>query len=197
VRVALLGHYDAGALRSKMINAMGRSAVRLGRVWDQIEQHGSQLMRKSWIQTARRLGLAILVASAIAGCSSSQNPAASGSAGISPADPVISDAQINAIVMKSCFGCHSNGDRTPWYVTVAPSYWWNRSGAREAVNFSDWQTYDPQRRAAAIQAIAASVGSGRMPPSDYTLFDSSARLSDAQAQAVVEWAAEQLARPAH
>jgi hypothetical protein len=154
-------------------------------------------MIKSLPKTARRLALAILVAAAIAGCSSSEDIAAPGAAATSQANPVISDPQVNALVINSCFGCHSNGGRAPWYATIAPSYWWNRSGALDAVNFSDWQTYDSQRKAATIQAIAAAVSSRAMPPGDYTFFDSSARLSDTQAQAVTEWAAKQLLRPVH
>ena len=121
-------------------------------------------MRKSFPKTARLLALAMLVAGTIAGCSSSQNIAAPEAAATSPAGSIISDPRVNAIVMNSCYGCHSNEGSPPWYATIAPSYWSDRSGARGALNFSDWQTYDAQRKAAGIQAIATAVSTGSMPP---------------------------------
>jgi mono/diheme cytochrome c family protein len=154
-------------------------------------------MRKSFPKTARLLALAMLVAGPIAGCSSSQNIAASEAAATSPAGSVISDPRVNALVMNSCYGCHSNEGSPPWYATIAPSYWSDRSGARGALNFSDWQTYDAQRKGAEIRAIAAVVSTGSMPPGDYTFFDSSARLTDDQKRVVAQWAAEQSALSAH
>jgi hypothetical protein len=97
--------------------------------------------------------------------------------------------------MNSCFGCHSDSGSLPWYAKIAPSYWADRSGARRALNFSEWHNYDARRRHAEIQAIAAAVSGGSMPPGDYTFFDRAARLTADQKESVSQWAAKQLAFP--
>ncbi len=67
------------------------------------------------------------------------------------------------------------------------------NSARGVLNFSDWQTYGADKRAAELKSIAQSVGAGSMPPGDYTALDHSARLSDEQKQTLLKWAAQ----PAH
>ena len=65
-------------------------------------------------------------------------------------------------------------------------------GARR-VNFSDWQTYDAEKRTAELKSIEQAVSGGSMPPGDYTALDHTARLSDDQKQVLLKWAAQ----PAH
>jgi hypothetical protein len=64
------------------------------------------------------------------------------------------------------------------------------------LNFSDWQTYDAQKRSAALKSIEQSVSAGSMPPGDYTALDHSARLTEEQKQALLKWASH-VAVPAH
>ena len=75
---------------------------------------------------------------------------------------------------------------------MSPTYLMANS-ARGVLNFSDWQTYDADKRAAALKSIEQSVSGGSMPPGDYTALDHSARLSDDQKQTLLKWAAQ----PAH
>jgi len=112
-----------------------------------------------------------------------------------PANGVSSDAQVNAILESSCYECHSTGGSAPWYAAVSPTYLAANS-ARSALNFSDWQTYDPQKKAEELKSIEQSVSGGSMPPGDYTALDHSARLTDQQKQTLLTWAS-QFALPAH
>jgi hypothetical protein len=122
----------------------------------------------------------------IAGCSSSQPT--------TPATPsaISADPQVNATLEQSCFQCHSSTGSAPWYAAVSPTYLAANS-ARGVLNFSDWQSYDGERRAAEMRAIEHSVDSGSMPPGDYTMLDHSAQLSADQKQSLLKWAAQ----PAH
>ena len=130
------------------------------------------------------IGLALLAAS----CSSSQ-PAATNSAPVSgSANSLSADAQVNVAIEQSCYQCHSTGGKAPWYAAVSPTYLAANS-ARKVLNFSDWQTYDDQKKAEAVKNIEQSVQSGSMPPGDYTALDHSARLTDEQKQALLKWAA--------
>ena len=131
----------------------------------------------------------------IAGCSSSQQAATPAATVPSSTDTVSNDSQVNAILQKSCYQCHSTGGTAPWYAAVSPTYLAANS-ARGVLNFSDWQSYDAQKKSDALKSIEASVNSGSMPPGDYTGLDHSARLTDDEKQALVKWAS-QPAIPAH
>jgi uncharacterized membrane protein len=102
---------------------------------------------------------------------------------------------VSAILESSCYECHSTGGRAPWYAAVSPTYLAANS-ARGVLNFSDWQTYDAQKKAAELKTIEQSVSSGSMPPGDYTALDHSANLTQEQKQALLQWAS-QPAVPAH
>ncbi len=136
--------------------------------------------------TKARLSLAFLLLLVLlnSGCSSSQKmPAPATTQGIG----VSSDPKVSAILENSCHSCHSTGGRAPWYAAISPTYLAANS-ARKALNFSDWQTYDNERKAAELKSIEESVSSGSMPPGDYTALDHSARLSDDQKQTLLTWA---------
>ena len=128
----------------------------------------------------------------IAGCSSSQQSATPAT---SPTNAVSTDSRVNAILEQSCYQCHSTGGSAPWYAAVSPTYL-AANFARGVLNFSDWQTYDAQKKADALKNIEQSVSAGSMPPGDYTALDHSARLADDQKQALLKWAS-QPALPAH
>jgi mono/diheme cytochrome c family protein len=143
-------------------------------------------MRTSSATTSIIIGLSLGLL--LAGCSSSQPTAASAT----PANTVSSDPAVHAILETSCFQCHSNTGSAPWYAAVSPTYLAANS-ARAVLNFSDWQSYDAQKRAAELKSIEQSITAGSMPPGDYTALDHSARLSEERKQVLLKWAAQ----PAH
>jgi len=136
-------------------------------------------------------GLALLVV----GCSSSTQTTTSEATAPAPSNAVSNDQRVNAILESSCCECHSTGGTAPWYAAVSPTYLAANS-ARGVLNFSDWQTYDAQKRADQLKSIAQSVSGGSMPPGDYTALDHSARLSEEQKQILLTWASKP-AIPAH
>jgi hypothetical protein len=124
----------------------------------------------------------------VAGCSRG--------AGGRAAVPMVADPPVGRLLVDACYPCHASGATRPWTGHIAPSSW--TSSARTVLDFSDWATYDAARRAAALNAIAASVAGGHMPPADYTFFDHAARLTEAQRHTLVRWAtAEAAAAQAH
>jgi uncharacterized membrane protein len=147
-------------------------------------------MLRTFLPIAWLVALAVL----IAGCSSSQQSTTPETAP-GPANTVTNDLQVNTILQKSCYQCHSTGGSAPWYAAVSPTYLAANS-ARGVLNFSDWQTYDAQKKSDALKSIEASVNGGSMPPGDYTALDHSAHLTDDEKQALVKWASQR-AIPAH
>ena len=149
------------------------------------------MMLKTPLPIAWLLGLALL----IAGCSSSEQTSTPETTASNPTNTVSTDAQVNALLLQSCYECHSTGGSAPWYAAVSPTYLAANS-ARGVLNFSDWQTYNAQQKTEALKKIEESVSAGSMPPGDYTALDHSARLTDDQKQALLKWAS-QPAAPAH
>lgn len=146
------------------------------------------MMLKLGLSTTCLLGLTLIVA----GCSSSRPSNTTAATASSPTQAVSPYSQVNAAIEQSCSQCHTTGGKAPWYAAVSPTYLAANS-ARKVLNFSDWQTYDDQKKSEALKAIEQSVQGGSMPPGDYTALDHSARLTDEEKQALLKWAAA----PAH
>src|SRR5215216_3654983 len=54
------------------------------------------------------------------------------------------DPKVGAILKRSCYDCHSNNTRWPWYSNVAPVSWFvidHVNEGRRDLNFSEWGTY--------------------------------------------------------
>lgn len=97
-----------------------------------------------------------------------------------------------AILLKtSCYSCHSNETKYPWYSHVAPASWLvarDVRAGRDELNFSSWQEYDLQKILGKLDDLTSEVGEGRMPLGIYTLMHPSAKLDDTQRKLIVAWA---------
>ena len=97
-----------------------------------------------------------------------------------------------AIILKtSCYSCHSNETKYPWYAHVAPSSWLVAKDVRESreeLNFSAWQDYDLRKKLSKLDDLITEVGEGRMPMSIYTFIHSDADINETQRKIIEEWA---------
>lgn len=95
-----------------------------------------------------------------------------------------------AILARSCFDCHSEATRYPWYSYIAPiSILINddvRRG-REHLNLSRWQEYSKIRKLRALSGIANQVRDGLMPLDIYIRFHPEARMSSVDVAMLFEW----------
>ena len=95
-----------------------------------------------------------------------------------------------AVLERSCYDCHSNRTRWPWYAWVAPASWLvlrDVHQARKHMNFSTWNRYDAKERAENLEGIAEMVEEGEMPPWFYLPLHRDARLSAADVAALEAW----------
>jgi len=93
------------------------------------------------------------------------------------------DTSSRQIARSSCYSCHSNETDWPLYSYVAPMSWLVRSdveAGRDELNFSEWDR-DSGRADDAVEAVL----DGTMPPGRYTIIHRDARLSDSEAEALV------------
>ena len=99
-------------------------------------------------------------------------------------EPAWDSPQTRALAQRACFDCHSNETTWPWYSYVAPVSWLIYNDAKEGrsrMNFSDWNRgFQPS-----IGEIVGEIQDGGMPPGKYLLMHPTARLSDAEKQALI------------
>ena len=94
------------------------------------------------------------------------------------------------VLENSCFDCHSNNTRYPWYVNIQPAGWFMSGHIREAkrsLNFSEFATYSPRRQYDKLNAIVENVNDGEMPLPSYLLIHTDAKLSAGQKENIVAW----------
>jgi mono/diheme cytochrome c family protein len=139
-----------------------------------------------------RTGAAVAAAALLAGCSTGGGaPAASAPA--APATAALeAEPAVREALERTCYDCHSDRGTPRWYGRLSFSYW-DSGGAQKHLDFSSWQTYDAKARKEHLEAIEKTVKEGEMPPWDYTLLLSSAKLRPEEKDAVVRWASEQAA----
>ena len=103
-------------------------------------------------------------------------------------------AEIETILRRSCYDCHSNETRWRWYAEIAPiSFLLARDvkeGRRE-LNFSIWDRYEQRRKARKLKEIIKEVEEGDMPPWYYIPVHPDAKLSQNDREAIVKWAKQQ------
>ena len=98
---------------------------------------------------------------------------------------------VKQILATSCYDCHSNQTRYPWYVEVQPVGWWladHIKAARRNVNFAEFGAYPRKRQMKKLEAVCDEVRDRAMPLKSYTFLHRGARLTDAQIAALCGWA---------
>lgn len=100
-------------------------------------------------------------------------------------------AEVDAVLRRACYDCHSNETRWPWYSHVAPASWFmtdHVEHARGDLNFSEWPAFDLVAQDLAFQDIEEQIRKDEMPLSSYTLIHRNARLSVRDREILLEWA---------
>ena len=73
---------------------------------------------------------------------------------------------VQAILRRSCFDCHSNETRWPLYARIAPGSWLmarDVHNGRSHMNFSEWADHDEDERQTDLENCWEMVETGEMP----------------------------------
>jgi hypothetical protein len=112
--------------------------------------------------------------------------------------PVISEVsaphEVQSILRRACYDCHSNETRWPWYSRVAPASWFvahHVEDARGDLNFSEWPEYDFELQEHAMEDIEEQISERKMPLRSYLILHPDARLTDAERKVLLDWAKTQ------
>ena len=98
--------------------------------------------------------------------------------------------EVMGVLKRSCYDCHSNETRWPWYAYVAPVSFLiahDVEEGREHINFSAWSSYPEAKQRKIADEMLEEVGQNDMPLPMYLLLHSDAELSGIDRQTLKEW----------
>jgi len=104
---------------------------------------------------------------------------------------IVASAEVKNILKNSCFDCHSNDTKWPWYASIAPVSWVvteHVDSARKWVNFSEWESYDEAKKLKLRKLIYREVALA-MPLRMYVMAHPNAALSQADKESIRNWTA--------
>jgi len=103
---------------------------------------------------------------------------------------VVVPKNVQGILKKACYACHSNNTQYPWYAYVQPIHWFLdnhiRSG-KEELNFNEFAGYTVRRQQSKLRAIENSIKDSTMPLSSYTLIHRGAILNQQEKSVILKW----------
>ncbi len=96
--------------------------------------------------------------------------------------------EVKAILKKACYDCHSNETNWVWYTKIAPVSFLTSSDVSEGrrhINFSEWNV---NKEAKAKDKIWDEISEEQMPPWQYKLMHSEAKLTQEEKNIIRNWA---------
>lgn len=98
--------------------------------------------------------------------------------------------EIASIIKTSCYDCHSNESKYPWYSNVQPAGWFLKDhideGRRE-LNFSTFTDYEVKRQDHKLEECIEYIEKDEMPLGSYTLVHREAALTEAQKNILIDY----------
>lgn len=116
---------------------------------------------------------------------------ADGKTGISINQVLNVPDSVNEVFKQSCFDCHSNTTRYPWYTSIQPAGWYLANHVKEGkaqLNLDEFGNYSARRQLSKLKSIAESVESEDMPLKSYLLLHPDARMSGHLRTLLINWA---------
>lgn len=98
--------------------------------------------------------------------------------------------EVQRMLRRACYDCHSNNTRYPWYFDIQPMGWFMASHIRHGknnLNFSMFGNYTNHRQISKLKDMADQIRDDEMPISSYRMMHSEARLTQLQKQTLARW----------
>ena len=99
-------------------------------------------------------------------------------------------AEVARILKASCYDCHSNEAKYPWYSYVAPVSFLVQNHIQEwrsKVNFSTFCNSSAHDQSEASEEIPETIAEAEMPSWEYNLMHPEAKLSEAEKRTLIDW----------
>lgn len=101
-----------------------------------------------------------------------------------------SSKEISSILKESCYDCHSNNTKYPWYNKIQPAAWLLEDHIKEGkkeLNFNEWNDLSDRRKNSKLKSIINQIKDDEMPPSSYTLIHRNAILDKSEKELVIDF----------
>jgi hypothetical protein len=134
------------------------------------------------------ISLVFLVVAQVFGPKKNQGDLASVDAFFAETNP---PEDVKLILKETCFDCHSDVTRYPWYNKITPVNYWLAEHVKDGkkhFNFSNWVGNSVKRKDHKFEELIEMVEEKEMPLNSYTWTHTEAKLSDAQIKSIVDWA---------
>lgn len=98
--------------------------------------------------------------------------------------------KVLGILKNSCYDCHSNDTRYPWYINIQPMGWVMANHIKDGkadLNFSEFGTYSKRKQANKLRAVSKSINEGSMPISSYTIMHTDSKLNEENKKLITVW----------
>lgn len=102
-------------------------------------------------------------------------------------------SDVHNILKTTCFDCHSDVTKYPWYNKITPINYWMAEhvhNGKKHFNISGWDNYDLKKKEHKMDELIEEVEEKKMPLESYTYAHGDANLTDAQIASVVAWGKE-------
>ena len=111
--------------------------------------------------------------------------------------PVTADlnaqSEVKNIFKNSCYDCHSNETKWPWYSKIAPASWLISKDVidgRKHLNFSEWGKFYSDKRTTLKKEIWDQINQEEMPGDIYTIMHPGAKLDMIQKNIIKKWVSQ-------
>lgn len=97
---------------------------------------------------------------------------------------------IAKLIKTTCYDCHSDETKYPWYSSLQPVGWFlqdHYTEGRKHLNFSKFATYEPKKQAHKLEEAAEEIESKEMPLDSYVIVHQDANLSDENRKILVDY----------
>lgn len=97
---------------------------------------------------------------------------------------------VTYILKETCFDCHSDVTRYPWYDKITPINYWladHVAEGKKEFNISAWDNYSTKKKDHKFEELIEMVEKKEMPLESFTYTHAEAKLTDAQIAAVSDW----------
>jgi hypothetical protein len=98
--------------------------------------------------------------------------------------------EVAKIINSSCYDCHSNETKYPWYSNFAPASWFLKNHINEGrkhLNFSTFAMYDPKIQAQKLHECIEMLEKKEMPLESYFIGHQEAKLTDEQRKILIDY----------
>ncbi|CCH56920.1 hypothetical protein BN8_06310 [Fibrisoma limi BUZ 3] len=100
-------------------------------------------------------------------------------------------ANVQTVLKRSCYDCHSNNTTYPWYDNIQPVSWWlnhHIKEGKEELNFSEFASYPSKKAKHKLEEVSEAVTDGWMPLNSYLWIHHDAVLKPEEAALLADWA---------